>query len=263
MFTSPGNVFLNVNNYELGWYVTLSAIGFVSSYFFILYVGKINNIQRVHITNLTSFEIIFGVIFARLYYVLLNWGYYKINLSEIFMLWKGGLAIHGGILGAIFIISVYCYLNKLNILKYLDVFSCGAILFQSIARWGNFFNSEAFGLPTTLPWKLYIPSAYRPLKFQNYEFFHPAFLYESLWNIFVLYLLLLIIKRYGRNYAGITFCFYLILYSIGRFLIESIRIDCKHYIFGLHFPQFISIIFITTGIFCVALLYKNKSKCLN
>ena len=163
-------------------------------------------------------------------------------------IWNGGIAIHGAIIGGIITFLIYAKLNKLNFLKYADLFSFGLVTGQIIGRWGNLFNSEAFGLPCNLPWKLYIPFLSRPLGYQNYEYFHPTFLYESLLNILVLIILLCILKYKDKNKNGIIFFSYLILYSLIRFFIEAIRTDSVLNILNIHIAQIASVIFLIIGI---------------
>ena len=132
------------------------------------------------------------------------------------------------------------------------------ILGQSIGRWGNFFNNEAFGVPTNLPWKLFIPIQNRPLEFINYEFFHPTFLYESLWNLLIFILLIFIFNKQSKTdffRPGFISCLYLISYSFGRFWIEGLSTDplcigglppfCDG---GIRMAQFISIFLFSSGL---------------
>ena len=132
------------------------------------------------------------------------------------------------------------------------------ILGQSIGRWGNFFNNEAFGIPTNLPWKVFIPLSNRPIIFANSQFFHPTFLYESLWNLIIFSLLIYIFNKQSKANSfvpGLITCLYLVTYSFGRFWIEGLRIDslclggyppyCEG---GLRIAQFISIFLFSSGL---------------
>lgn len=150
---------------------------------------------------------------ARLYYVVMEWDYYGQNLSEIYKIWHGGLAIHGGILTAIITGYIFTRVRGLRFWQIADMVAPSFILGQAIGRWGNFFNQEAYGYETNLPWAMYIDGAYR----------HPTFLYESLWNLLVFTILML--RRKKVEAQGQLFMMYLGLYSVGRFFIEGLRTD--------------------------------------
>lgn len=151
---------------------------------------------------------------ARLYYVAFNWPVYKDNPVEIFKIWHGGLAIHGGLLTAIFLGYLYTRKQSLDFWKVGDIVAPSFILGQALGRWGNFFNQEAYGYATDLPWAMYIEGAYR----------HPTFLYESLWD-FGVFLFLLWYRRKPGPKTGNVLLAYLFLYSVGRFVVEWFRTD--------------------------------------
>lgn len=150
---------------------------------------------------------------ARLYYVAMRWDYYGQNPIEIPMIWQGGLAIHGGLITAILTGYVFTRVRGLKFWQIADIVAPSFPLGQAIGRWGNFFNQEAYGYPTNLPWAMYIDGAYR----------HPTFLYESLWNLLVF--VILMFRRKKQKYDGQLFMIYLALYSVGRFFIEGLRTD--------------------------------------
>ena len=133
--------------------------------------------------------------------------------------------MHGGLIVGPLVGAYLAYKWRLPILKGLDIAAPPMVLGQAIGRWGNFFNEEAFGLPTDLPWKLYISPPHRPPGFTQFEYFHPTFLYESLWDLGVFLLLFFVLKRRLQDKPGALFFAFLGLYSIGRFFIESIRLD--------------------------------------
>ncbi len=174
---------------------------------------------------------------ARAYYVGFSWERYQdvwtrvslggwdFSLPSAFAIWEGGIAIHGAILGGSIALYLFCRKHKIKFLQLADGIAPALILGQGIGRWGNFFNSEAFGAPTDLPWKLYIPPDRRPLEYINNSFFHPTFLYESLWNIGVFLLLLFVLVKYPRSKDGTFIFMYFIFYSLGRLWIEGLRTD--------------------------------------
>jgi phosphatidylglycerol---prolipoprotein diacylglyceryl transferase len=172
-----------------------------------------------------EFSIIGGLVGARLYYVLFNLDYYQTQpWWRIVAVWEGGLAIHGGMIAGLLTGGAYVMLRGLPLLRYLDIVAPSIVLGQAIGRWGNFFNEEAFGRPTSLPWTLYISEPHRPPTLIDVEYYHPTFLYESLWNLGVLLALLALRRRLERA-PGTTFLVYLGFYSIGRFWIEGLRLD--------------------------------------
>jgi phosphatidylglycerol:prolipoprotein diacylglycerol transferase len=181
------------------------------------------------IADLLPILVLAAVIGARLYYVLFEWRQYQLNWLDALAIWRGGIAIHGALLGGSLAVILYCRWRKLAFCNLLDVLVPSVALGQAIGRWGNFFNSEAFGLPTELPWKLTIPFANRPVQFLDQTTFHPTFLYESLWNLGVVVLLLVLFQRGLKGQlklpAGALSCVYLLSYSTGRLWIEGLRID--------------------------------------
>lgn len=251
MLKSPGSIAFYIGSLPIYWYGIIIALAFLAGLFITLKITKKDypdDKTAEHIIDLSTFLLIGGIFFARLYYVLFNWNYYIQHPLETFMTWRGGLSIHGVIIGGILIIYLYTKKHKLSVLKYTDLCAYGLIFAQAIGRWGNFFNAEAFGNPTNLPWKLYIPPENRPFEYVNYEYFHPTFLYESLWNLFVFFILIFFARKNFKEKTGsITFT-YLVLYSLGRFIIEGLRVDNIYSVFGIHIAQFASIILFLTGL---------------
>ena len=130
-----------------------------------------------------QWAVVAGLVGARLYEVAFNWDYYGRYPGKILAVWEGGLAMHGGLIVGPLVGAWLAWRWGVPVLRALDVIAPSMILGQAIGRWGNFFNEEAFGAPTDLPWKLYISPTHRPLEFRQVDFFHPTFLYESLWNL--------------------------------------------------------------------------------
>ena len=196
------------------------------------------------VPNIATSVIIGGIIGARLYYCLLNCSMYISNPIEIFALREGGMSIHGAILGGVIVLLYQAKKHNIEFLKLCDIFAMGMPVAQAIGRWGNFFNSEAFGLPTTMPWGLYIRPQYRPERFFNSEYFHPTFLYESVLDILLFIILYKFIFNKYKDNSGCITAIYLILYSVIRILVEQIRVDCVKYVYGVPFPLVVSVILI-------------------
>jgi phosphatidylglycerol---prolipoprotein diacylglyceryl transferase len=187
-----------------------------------------------------------AVIGTRIGYVVAHWDEFSGNLISVFYLRQGGLAIHGGIIAAILTAYFYARRTKVKFWRLADLCAPGLILGQAIGRWGNYFNQEAYGVETTVPWAMYIAGALR----------HPTFLYESLWNFLVFGYLLLMSER-DRTEGGI-FLRYLIWYSAGRYFIEGLRTDSAM-LGGFRTAQLLSLVLIHGGLLLLW-LRKRESK---
>jgi len=182
-----------------------------------------------------------GIIGARLYHVVDWWSYYSQHLSQIPAVWQGGMGIYGGILGGILGLWIYTRRREepnLRLLKLLDAGALGLPLGQAIARWGNYFNQELYGLPTNLPWGIYIRPENRLLEVMDFKYFHPLFLYESLWCLIIFIIIINIIKVIPMG-KGKIFAVYLGLYGLGRFFLEFLRLEAWT-INGVNVAQMIS-----------------------
>lgn len=211
--------------------------------------AKIYKISRTHVENLFLITILLGIFFSRVYHVFDYFSYYQENPFEALAIWKGGLGIFGGIFGGVLGVWLYAKTKKLNFLKICDLSVPSLALGQAIGRWGNFFNQEAFGPPTDLPWKIYIAPQNRPEFWANQSFFHPVFLYESLWNFLNFVILLFLEKqsRQRRRVGDLTF-FYFAFYGFGRFFIEFLRFDTAT-INGIKAAHIVSLLFVLGGLF--------------
>jgi phosphatidylglycerol:prolipoprotein diacylglycerol transferase len=285
---SPGDTFLNLGFLTIRWYGLLISISVVIGLSISKKLAKSRNIDPQYISDILPSLIISSIIGARAYYVIFEWRQYSgnnfftsfdlfnnvIQIPSFLSIWQGGIAIHGGLFGGFLCILFFCKSKNIHLKTFIDILIPSIILGQSIGRWGNFFNNEAFGIPTNLPWKLFIPIQNRPIEFINYQFFHPTFIYESLWNFLIFILLITIFyKQNNKNSVrpGFISCLYLIGYSFGRFWIEGLRIDplcigglppfCDG---GLRMAQFISIFLFSSGLIGIFFLrlksYKNKTR---
>lgn len=192
-----------------------------------------------HVWNALLLCLILGIIGARLYHVfssprggMLGWDYYRQNPVAILQIWHGGLAIYGAVAGGLLGVYIYARLNKLSFLQWVDIGAPALILAQVIGRWGNFVNQELYGHPTSLPWGITIDIPYRIPPYNDLTVypldtrFHPAFLYESLWNLLGFLLLVYVTRRYAdRLLDGDIFCLYVIWYPVGRIFVEALRPD--------------------------------------
>jgi phosphatidylglycerol:prolipoprotein diacylglycerol transferase len=177
-----------------------------------------------------------GIIGARLWHILtppdsmkslgLTTEYYFTHPLDALAIWKGGLGIPGAVIGGAIALFFYCRAKKVSFARWVDFITPGLALAQAIGRWGNFVNQEVYGAPTTLPWKIYIDPLHRIAGYQDVEYYHPLFLYESLYNLAIVAILLWVGKRFQEKLRdGDIFLFYMILYPIGRFFLEFLRLD--------------------------------------
>jgi len=235
---------------NLYWYGLFIVLGMLAALFVSLKLAKRYAIDAEAVFDLAFWLIVGGLAGARLYDVGLNLPYYLDYPGQIFAVWQGGLAIHGGLIAGLIVIGIFSRLKKINFWKLSALFAPGLALAQAIGRWGNYFNQEIFGQPTTLAWGIPITLANRPLAYQNYTYFQPAFLYESLGCLLIFIILLTVNLRAAQrgklrdNFYVWSVGLYMILYSILRFSLEFIRLDYTPSFLGLRWPQVISLIII-------------------
>lgn len=257
-FTSPGSTALQLGPFVIRWYGLLMALAVLIGISLSRYLARSRGVKPELIESLVIWLVIAAIPCARLYYVLFEWRQYAQNPLLIFQIWKGGIAIHGAILGGLVAGVIFAKIKRVSFWQLADIVAPSLILGQAIGRWGNFFNSEAFGSPTNLPWKLFIPLERRPPGYEQFAYFHPTFLYESLWNLMVLGLLLAlffqVIKVKPQLKLGTIFLVYWVGYGLGRFWIEGLRTDSL-WIGPLRIAQIVSLVGIALGLFGLYLLY--------
>lgn len=261
LFTSPGPVVVEIGPITIRWYGLLIASAVLIGVSLSQYLAKRRHINPDLLSDLSIWLVITAIPAARIYYVLFEWSEYAQNPARIIAIWQGGIAIHGAIIGGTLAALLFAKLKRVSFWQLADLVSPSLILGQAIGRWGNFFNSEAFGRPTNLPWKLYIPPERRPLNLASYEYFHPTFLYESLWDLMVFGLLLTLFFRglsgKPRLRVGTLFMIYLVAYSMGRFWIEGLRTDSLM-LGPLRIAQVVSLSAMVVGLAGLAWLYLRK-----
>jgi phosphatidylglycerol:prolipoprotein diacylglycerol transferase len=256
MFASPGPEIVSWP-WPVRWYGVLIAAGALIGLSLATRDATRRGLDADALASAALAAILVGFLGARLYYVAFNWDLYSGRPWDIPQIWKGGLAIHGGLLFGVVAGTVYMkWWRRLPVLPYFDVAAPPLVLAQAIGRWGNFFNSEAYGRPTDLPWRLYIPPERRMPGFERYDFFHPTFLYESLWDLGVFLLLWFVLRRRLEHRPGALFFCYLGLYSVGRFFIEGLRLDSLM-AGGLRAAQVVSLLLVAVS--AAALVWRLRT----
>lgn len=248
---------IELGNFRIKWYSIFILIGIIISAIFIIKEGKKFNITKDFLINLIFWTIFFGIIGARLYFVAFSWDYYSNNLSEIYKVWEGGLAIHGGLIFGIATIIIYCKKYKISPWRILDIVAPCLLLSQAIGRWGNFFNQEAYGPVTTLEslQNLYIPKFVINGMFINGEYHLPTFFFESIWCLLG-FIVIMIIRRYKYLKIGQQIGTYFIWYSAFRFFIEYYRQDSLKF-YGFRVAQIVSIALFLIGVVVVSVQSKK------
>lgn len=230
------------------WYGVIIAAGIILAVIYCSIVAKREGESVDTITDILLYSLPVAIICARLYYVVFSWENYRDNPMDIFKIWEGGLAIYGGIIGAVIAAGTYLKIKKMNVLKLFDICCLGVIIGQSVGRWGNFVNAEAFGGECSYIWGMSINGA---------DCVHPTFLYESLWNISGFLILSHLHKK--RPYYGFTFFSYVAWYGIGRFFIEGLRSDSL-YIGSIRVSQLLALICIILGTVVNFFLFKKNKQ---
>lgn len=246
------NVAFSLGQLDIYWYGIIIGTALIIGYILAYLNAKNKNINPDNITNIVLICAPVAIICARLYYVLFSLDYYLMRPDKIFALRDGGIAIYGAIIGAIISCFLYCKIKKLNWLEIFDICSPSIILGQAIGRWGNFFNIEAYGCETNSFFRMAIYKSGKLIEV------HPTFLYESLWNIFVFSILLIVNRK--KKFHGQTFITYITFYGLGRFFIEGLRTDSL-YLGDFRISQIIAIISFTVGFFTlITLFFKHRKK---
>ncbi len=238
---------------EVAWYGIIIALGMIAAVAYVIYRTKeYVGINTDDVIDFTLFIIIFGVIGARLYYVLTS--DYDYTFLEAFEIWNGGLAIYGGIIGGGLAALAVCYVKKIRPQCFLDMLAPGVMIAQAIGRWGNFCNGEAFGSETTLPWGMKLTHIYSESYRVEVGTVHPTFLYESLWNVLGFILLNVFYRK--RRFDGQIILMYFAWYGFGRMFIEGLRTDSL-YVGPFRISQVVGLLSFLAAAVCIVIFWKK------
>lgn len=229
---------VQVGPISLYWYAIFILTGLLLAVFLAQKEAPRRGLRSDDIVDMILYAFPLGIVGARIYYVAFEWSYYREHLSEIIAIRQGGLAIYGGLIAGGLVLFQFCYRRVINPLDMLDVAAPGVLVAQSIGRWGNFVNQEAYGKAVkTLD---YLPQWIREQMFIDGSYRVPTFLYESLWNLIGFGIILVLRRRKAFLKQGEVFAFYLMWYGCGRFVIEGMRTDSLM-LGGLRVSQWLSV----------------------
>ncbi len=251
-FVSPGEEIFHYGWLRLKWYGLLIASAVLIGVNLSMRLARARQVDPETIADLAIWLVLGAIPSARLYYVAFQWPTYAPHPVQIFKIWEGGIAIYGAIIGGTLAAIVFAKIKQIPFWQLADICAPSVALGQAIGRWGNFFNSEAYGSRTDLPWGVYIP--------KEAGYFHPTFLYESLWNLMVFALLMWLFvndARHHRLKTGSIFLVYLIAYGVGRLWIEELRTDSL-WLGMLRISQVVSLVGITIGSIGLLWLYVRR-----
>ncbi|HDE3983776.1 TPA: prolipoprotein diacylglyceryl transferase [Staphylococcus aureus] len=240
-------VAFNLGPLSVRWYGIIIAVGILLGYFVAQRALVKAGLHKDTLVDIIFYSALFGFIAARIYFVIFQWPYYAENPGEIIKIWHGGIAIHGGLIGGFIAGVIVCKVKNLNPFQIGDIVVPSIILAQGIGRWGNFMNHEAHGGPVSRAFleQLHLPNFIIENMYINGQYYHPTFLYESIWDV-AGFIILVNIRKHLK--LGETFFLYLTWYSIGRFFIEGLRTDSLMLTSNIRVAQLVSILLILISI---------------
>lgn len=233
---------------QVHWYGLIIGFGVLLGLIIALRESERRGLDKEIFTDMILFAVPIAIICARIYYVIFQWEYYSQNPGDIIKIWNGGIAIHGALIGSVLTAIVFAKVKKVSFWKLADIAAPSLLLGQAIGRWGNFMNQEAHGGEITRSFleNMHLPEFIINQMYINGTYYHPTFLYESIWNIAGVIILLSLRKVNLRR--GELFLTYVIWYSIGRYYIEGLRTDSLMLTESLRIAQVISIVLVAVAI---------------
>ncbi|MBX9974332.1 prolipoprotein diacylglyceryl transferase [Cytobacillus firmus] len=240
---------------QVHWYGLIIGAGIALALIIAMREGERRGLPKDIFADLMLWAIPIAIISARIYYVIFQWDFYSQNPGEIIKIWNGGIAIHGALIGSVITAYVFAKKRKISFWKLADIAAPSIILGQAIGRWGNFMNQEAHGREVSRAFleNMYLPEFIIDQMYINGAYYHPTFLYESIWNI-IGFIILIILRRANLR-RGELFLSYVIWYSIGRFFVEGLRTDSLMLTENLRIAQTISIVLIIVAL--VLIFYRR------
>lgn len=255
------SIFCNILGFEIRYYGLIMASVFFLGLFFASFLFKkyISKNESELFLDYSPWIILISIVGARIFYVIGEFDFYISHPAEILMINHGGLSIFGAIFFGLISLYLFSKKKKFSFFAHCDIFALVFPLCQAIGRFGNYFNQEAYGAPFNGFIKMYIDKYHRFEKFSNVDYYHPTFLYESLLDFLAFFLLLIIFLKFKTRKTGLLTGLYLILYSVIRFAVESIRIDSVLNIASIPIAQIISLITLFLGFVILFFIYKKRA----
>ncbi len=248
-------VALQLGPISIRWYAICIVSGLILAVYLSMKEAPRKKINPDAIIDFILIAFPLAIVGARLYYVVFEWGYYSQHLGEIFAIWNGGIAIYGGLLTGALVLYLFSRRRLIEPIDFLDIAAPSVMIAQSIGRWGNFFNQEAYG--AAVKSLNYLPSFIRDQMYIDGSYRQPTFLYESIWNLLGFLLILILRRKPQFLRQGEVTAFYLIWYGFGRMIIEGMRTDSLMFA-GLRVSQWLSMILILVGL--AIFIYQRRKK---
>ncbi len=266
----------DIGGVEISLYGLVLALGLITAYCLMIYFSRhFDRVQGTHyedyIDGLFWWVFIPAIVGARVLFILYHPDYFLSTPQEMIAIWHGGIVWHGALIGGMIGSFAYCRRKHIPWLHFADYAAPALALGQALGRWGNYFNQENYGLPTSLPWGIPIDAAHRLPGFEQFNYFHPTFLYESLWDMALFVVLFVLVYRWALQRkaawyrSGMLFFAYIIAYSIGRFGIEFLRIDTVPIFWGFRLPQWWSVDLTIAALIGLWFLFahRNQDACIS
>lgn len=242
-----------IGSFSVYWYGIIIAVGFVLAVAYCMKQCSYHDVDQDKLFNCVIVGLITAIIGARVYYVAFSWDSFRDNPAKIFNIHGGGLAIYGGLIGALLGGLTVAKIQKMKLLPILDIAVRGFLIGQGIGRWGNFMNQEAFGTPTDLPWRMVSEAT-------GGVGVHPCFLYESVWCLMGFAVLHVVSRKY-RRFDGEIFYLYLVWYGLERTIVEGLRTDSLYLPFApIRVSQLLSLLLFVTGLVLIIVNMTKKKK---
>ena len=256
----PQSIALTLGGLTIHWYGIILSLALLAGLILLVILSQRSGLPSEKVFDLALMVTVAGFIGARLYHVLNEPSYYWNNPGQIFQIWNGGLAIHGGIIFGGLALLVLARRAKLSLAQLADIMAPALLIAQAIGRWGNYMNQELFGRATNLPWGIPIAPQFRPDSALGSTYFHPVFLYEFLFDLIgSIMLTIWYWRKQDKKYTPGTIAFaYMIIAGLGRILVEFFRIDQTPHILGVRLPLLISALFVCAG--AAGLLWLRKRR---
>jgi prolipoprotein diacylglyceryl transferase len=259
-FPSPSDPFLfRFGGLQARWYGLLLAIGVLVAGWIARREFRRRSLDPELAYSIAIWAVPLGLVGARLYHVVTDWSSFSGHYENIVKIWQGGLGIWGAVLGGMLGVWIGCKRVKLPYWVVADCIAPGLALAQAIGRWGNYFNQELYGKPTSLPWGVRIDPAHRYPPYQADSTFQPMFLYESIWDFALCLVLLWFSRRYWRRTpAGTVFALYVALYSLVRLPLETMKIDPADHVFGQRLNVWTAAVTLVIGTVAFLILFRRR-----